>query len=134
MLRAILAQDPKIKLFAVGDDWQSIYRFAGADVAIMRNFEQEFGTTETRKLTMTFRSYQEIVDVSSRFVSKNPQQINKTVVSFHGRQTTQAKRKQVQLIWYTNKEQHISLIHQNLAKLEKLAIKQERSWSGMALT
>lgn len=71
-------------LMAVGDDWQSIYRFAGSDVSVMTEFERIFGPSEQRRLQTTFRSTQIITDVASAFVSKNPRQIRKTVRSVHG--------------------------------------------------
>lgn len=79
MLRDMLAQNPNCKLFAVGDDWQAIYRFAGADVSIMTNFRNEFGIAAKDQLTQTFRSNQGIVNVASKFVQKNPSQIRKEI-------------------------------------------------------
>lgn len=79
MLRAMLVQNPNCKLFAVGDDWQAIYRFAGADISIMTNFRNEFGITAKDQLTQTFRSNQGIVNVASKFVQKNPIQIRKEI-------------------------------------------------------
>ena len=46
LVKALLDQSPDAQLFAVGDDWQSIYRFAGSDIAIMREFSDHFGHTE----------------------------------------------------------------------------------------
>ncbi len=66
-----------IKVTAVGDDWQSINRFAGADVSVTKGFAQYFGESDTLGLTRTFRSPQQICDVSSKFVMKNPSQIVK---------------------------------------------------------
>lgn len=71
-------------LLTVGDDWQSIYRFAGSDVSVMTEFERIFGSSEQRRLQTTFRSTQVITDAASAFVSKNPRQIPKNVTSFHG--------------------------------------------------
>lgn len=68
-------------LFAVGDDWQSINRFAGADLGVMTQFEQLFGVARTLKLETTFRCPQSLCDISSRFVQKNPAQIRKIVRS-----------------------------------------------------
>ncbi|MBY5379345.1 UvrD-helicase domain-containing protein [Rhizobium leguminosarum] len=67
--------------FAVGDDWQSINRFAGADVSVMTGFREWFGHGQILKLEQTFRCPQELCDVSSRFISKNPAQIRKGVRS-----------------------------------------------------
>ncbi|WP_024956671.1 UvrD-helicase domain-containing protein [Stenotrophomonas maltophilia] len=68
-------------LFAVGDDWQSINRFAGADVSVMTGFRQWFGHGQVLKLEQTFRCPQALCDVSSAFVSKNLGQIAKRVHS-----------------------------------------------------
>ncbi len=76
-----LVQKPGRFLFAVGDDWQSINRFAGADVSVMTNFQQWFGHGQILKLEQTFRCPQELCDVSSRFITKNPAQISKGVRS-----------------------------------------------------
>ena len=79
LLKALLSQAPGCKLFAVGDDWQSIYRFAGADIGVFTDFPGHFGMTATSYLTQTFRSNQGITDVASRFVQKNPSQMKKRV-------------------------------------------------------
>ncbi|MHB0667120.1 UvrD-helicase domain-containing protein [Roseomonas mucosa] len=76
-----LVQQPGRHLFAVGDDWQSINRFAGADVSVMTGFREWFGHGQVLRLEQTFRCPQELCDVSSRFVSKNPAQIPKRVWS-----------------------------------------------------
>lgn len=76
-----LVQKPGRFLFAVGDDWQSINRFAGADVSVMTGFRQWFGHGQVLKLEQTFRCPQALCDVSSQFVSKNPAQIPKRVRS-----------------------------------------------------
>ena len=70
-------------LLAVGDDWQSINRFAGADISVMTEFEQWFGSGPTLRLQTTFRCPQSISDVASEFVAKNPRQLSKMVVSAH---------------------------------------------------
>jgi DNA helicase-4 len=80
LIRA-LVKEPGRFLFAVGDDWQSINRFAGADLAVMTRFEEWFGKGLTLKLERTFRCPQSICDVSSRFVQKNPVQLPKVVKS-----------------------------------------------------
>lgn len=67
--------------FAVGDDWQSINRFAGSDISVMTSFTDWFGYSEVLQLEQTFRCTQELCDVSSRFISKNPNQLKKKVRS-----------------------------------------------------
>lgn len=65
------------KLMCVGDDWQSIYRFAGSDVSLFTHFEDYVGYAERLKIEQTYRNSQELVNVASRFVEKNPSQIRK---------------------------------------------------------
>ena len=43
LLKALKKQHRDSRIFAVGDDWQSIFRFTGSDIHLMRNFGQEFG-------------------------------------------------------------------------------------------
>ena len=81
LLKAMLDQTPGCKLFAVGDDWQSIYRFAGADISVMTDYAGVFGTTATNYLRKTFRFNQGIADVAAAFVSRNPSQLPKEVMA-----------------------------------------------------
>lgn len=78
-----LTYKPGKYLLAVGDDWQSINRFAGADISVMTDFHAVFGAGPRLELTTTFRCTQRICDVSSAFVSKNPKQLQKRVRSIH---------------------------------------------------
>ncbi len=76
-----LTRGPDKYLFAVGDDWQSINRFAGADLAVMTDFEAQFGKGTSLRLETTFRCPQSLCNVSGGFVQKNPRQLKKKVRS-----------------------------------------------------
>ena len=76
-----LLKEPGRYLLAVGDDWQSINRFAGADVSVMNQFSKWFGRGPQLALTTTYRCSQEICDVARRFISKNPVQFDKSMKS-----------------------------------------------------
>jgi len=76
-----LTSGPDKYLLAVGDDWQAINRFAGADITAMTHFDGYFGPAQTVRLQTTFRNPQPLADVASRFVSRNPAQIPKHVVA-----------------------------------------------------
>lgn len=76
-----LVKRPGSCLFAVGDDWQSINRFAGADLAVMTLFDGIFGLATTLRLERTFRCPKRLCDISSAFVQLNPRQIRKEVTS-----------------------------------------------------
>ncbi|MDO4256340.1 MAG: UvrD-helicase domain-containing protein [Kocuria sp.] len=76
-----LAKAPGTYLYAVGDDWQAINRFAGSDLGVMTRFDDWFGQASTIMLARTFRSPQSLCDVAGTFVSKNPGQLPKQVRS-----------------------------------------------------
>lgn len=84
-LARALVKEPGRYLLAVGDDWQSINRFAGADISVMTNFEEWFGPGQTLRLQTTFRCPQAICDVATTFVTKNPRQLGKQVTSAHSK-------------------------------------------------
>ncbi len=79
LIHALRRSRPGMRLVAVGDDWQSIYRFAGSDVSIMTGFERHFGPTELRFLRQTFRFDRNLECIASAFVLRNPAQIRKQV-------------------------------------------------------
>jgi len=64
---------------AVGDDWQSINRFAGSNIQIIQDFQEVFGTSKTVALDYTFRFNNVVSDIASTFVQKNPHQIKKDI-------------------------------------------------------
>ena len=81
LIKALRNQTKGSQLLAVGDDWQSIYRFSGADLTVMTDFSSIFGFTNQLRLTQTFRSVQQIVDVASEFVQRNPAQFKKEITA-----------------------------------------------------
>ena len=69
-------------LFCVGDDWQSIYRFAGSDIGFILNFEKYWGHSEISKIETTYRFSQQLINISSQFITTNPSQIKKNIKGF----------------------------------------------------
>ena len=80
LVKAILDQT-QAKLLCVGDDWQSIYRFAGSDIDLFTSFEEYFGYTKTMKIEKTYRNSQELIDQIGKFIMANHQQIKKHLIS-----------------------------------------------------
>lgn len=70
---------PSANLCVVGDDWQGINRFAGADISVMTDFHSTFRHSTQLTLSRTFRCPQLLCDASSEFIQKNPTQIRKEV-------------------------------------------------------
>lgn len=80
LLAALLDKCDYAKLFAVGDDWQSIYRFAGSNLSILDQFEQIFARSTYRSfIEYTYRFGQPTAKISNRFIQKNPHQSKKRV-------------------------------------------------------
>ena len=66
-------------LFCVGDDWQSIYRFAGSDINYILNFEKYWGPTTVSKIETTYRFTLSLINISGTFITQNPHQIKKKI-------------------------------------------------------
>lgn len=69
------------KIIAVGDDWQSIYAYAGSDITLFTNFCDTFGYGEELHITRTYRNAQEVIDIAGGFIQKNTKQIQKALIS-----------------------------------------------------
>jgi DNA helicase-4 len=65
------------RLICVGDDWQSIYRFAGSDISLFSNFEKYVGKYEQLFIEQTYRNSQSLIDITSKYIQKNAKQISK---------------------------------------------------------
>lgn len=88
-LKALREGNPPAKLYCVGDDWQSIYRFSGSDMALFNNFASYFGPTDINKIETTYRFGEPLVGLSSRFIQRNTAQIQKNIRSFNDRLKTE---------------------------------------------
>lgn len=82
-LQALRGGDKPAKLFCVGDDWQSIYRFSGSDMTLFSQFLKYFGATDTRKIETTYRFGEPLVSLSSSFIQKNNAQLRKNIHPFN---------------------------------------------------
>ena len=63
------------------DDWQSIYSFTGSDIRFTTEFKKKFGHIKITKLDKTFRFNNSICDIASRFILKNPAQVQKPLTT-----------------------------------------------------
>lgn len=81
-LQSLRREKPLTKLFCVGDDWQSIYRFAGSDMALFKQFDKYFGYTKKCLMETTYRFGEPAIEESSKFILANPEQAVKSVRSF----------------------------------------------------
>lgn len=66
---------------AVGDDFQSIYRFTGCNLHIFLNFTKYFTHAKVFQIVNTYRNPQELINVAGSFVMKNKAQQRKKLIS-----------------------------------------------------
>lgn len=81
LIQAMISKMEDIKLFCVGDDWQSIYRFTGTDISIITEFEEYFGYFKELKIENTYRFPDNIIKVSSQIIGLNERQRMKNLKS-----------------------------------------------------
>jgi len=75
---------PDGNLTAVGDEDQGIYRWRGADLDNILDFEKSFPGAEVRKLERNYRSTQTILDVSGALIANNIHRRGKRLWTEHG--------------------------------------------------
>ncbi len=63
----------------VGDDWQSIYSWRGADFTNILNFEKDFPGAKVIKLEQNYRSSGNILEASQKVINKNKVRTEKTL-------------------------------------------------------
>ncbi|MFS9433914.1 DNA helicase IV [Citrobacter sp. C348] len=81
LLAALRQQNSQTTLFAVGDDWQAIYRFSGAQLSLTTAFHHTFGEGERCDLDTTYRFNSRIGEVANGFIQQNPHQLAKPLNS-----------------------------------------------------
>ena len=82
--------------FAVGDDFQSIYKFTGSNINVITNFKKYFPISKIIKLKKTYRNSNELVKIAGKFIMKNPFQVKKKLKS------TKKIKNPVHIIYYYN--------------------------------
>jgi DNA helicase-2/ATP-dependent DNA helicase PcrA len=70
---------PESRLFAVGDDDQSIYGFRGANVGNLAEFEKEFSKGNVVRLEQNYRSQGNILDAANALISNNAKRLGKNL-------------------------------------------------------
>ncbi|MEQ8156520.1 MAG: UvrD-helicase domain-containing protein [Clostridiaceae bacterium] len=89
-----IKNETKAKVMCVGDDWQSIYRFAGSDISLFTDFRKYFGYYELLKIESTYRNSQELINIAGSFIMKNPKQLKKNLKS------VKRKREPIRMVSY----------------------------------
>ena len=80
-----LLVNEKKNICVVGDDWQSIYSWRGADFTNILNFEKDFPGAKVIKLEQNYRSTGNILEASQKIICENKQRTDKTLYTEVGK-------------------------------------------------
>lgn len=86
------------KIFVVGDDYQSIYRFSGCNLDIFLNLNKIVNNLSIITLDYNYRNPTEIALVANDFIMKNKKQLKKNTIC------TKNITKPIKIIYYTNEK------------------------------
>ena len=103
LIDAIMKQN-NAKIFVVGDDYQSIYRFSGCNIDIFLNFNKLVNNLNIINLDYNYRNPKEIIDVANSFIMKNKNQIKKETICLKN------INKPIKICFYKNKRTAIEKI------------------------
>lgn len=103
LIDAIMKQN-NAKIFVVGDDYQSIYRFSGCNLDIFLNFNKLVSNLNIINLDYNYRNSKEIIDVANSFIMKNKNQIKKETICLKN------INKPIKICFYKNKRTAIEKI------------------------
>lgn len=110
------------KIFAVGDDFQSIYHFSGCNIDLFLNFDKLLSNTTVLKLKYTYRNSQQLIDYAGKFILKNKLQVSKELLSYKN------LNKPIKYSYYFNpKKSFHKLISKLINKYEKILILQRNN-------
>lgn len=118
LIRALREQSD-FTLFCVGDDWQSIYRFAGSDIHLILDFAdiwRTWGPTRMFQITTTRRFRQSLIDASGAFVMQD-----KSLYAKQLRNPSDKKDYSLKALGGATQEERFDAIVEQLRKLPKAA-------------
>lgn len=79
IIKQFFEGDSNVKLFCVGDDWQSIYSFQGSDPKYFIDFEKYFGRAAKTYLVDNYRCPRLVLDAGNSLIENNKHKIEKKV-------------------------------------------------------
>ena len=125
LLKALSGVDQESGTYVcvVGDDDQSIYKFRGAEVQNILNFQQEFPGTQLIRLERNYRSTSSILNAANCVIKNNSDRLGKTLVAERG------DGKQPDLIFLPNQDDEAAFC----AELIKKQVKKGGAYSDWAI-
>ena len=107
LINAIINKN-NANIFAVGDDYQSIYRFSGCDLNLFLNLEKYVKKLKIIELNYNYRNNQTLINIANNFIQKNKNQIKKNTICLKDTD------KPIKIIFYKN---HKNIIEKVLKKI-----------------
>ena len=83
------------KIFCVGDDFQSIYRFSGCTLDLFVNFKKYFKPSHVLYMNKTYRNSIDLIRIAYHFIIKNYYQLSKILIS------SKRLNNPIKIIYYT---------------------------------
>jgi DNA helicase-4 len=109
LIQKIMSLNPEVNIFAVGDDWQGINGFAGADLKYFQNFEKYFDKPEILEMNKNYRSKKAIVDFGNQIMKGYGSEATSTSDGGEVLEISEfpQKDRKITFITRTNKEKNI---------------------------
>lgn len=107
LIKAILNQNNGT-IFAVGDDYQSIYRFSGCNLNVFIHLDKYIDNLKIIKLKYNYRNSQTLITISNNFIAKNKNQLLKNS------KCPKDLNKPIKIIYYVNKSKVINKLINNI--------------------
>lgn len=125
LLKALSGVDQESGTYVcvVGDDDQSIYKFRGAEVQNILNFQKEFPGTQLIRLERNYRSTSSILNAANCVIKNNSDRLGKTLVAERG------DGKEPDLIFLPNQDDEAAFC----AELIKKQVKKGGTYSDWAI-
>ena len=101
------------KICAVGDDWQNIFSFSGAEISLFTKFYDLMGYGEIITIFNTYRNSQELIDIAGEFVSKNSDQTQKKLLSFKHLENP------VEIVYYKDEYVQVAVLASIIVKIHE---------------
>lgn len=127
MLSKLLAKRLK-NICVVGDDWQGIYSFRGANIQNILDFEKDYPEAKVIYLEQNYRSTNTIVEASNSVIAKNKARTEKKLWT----KATKGEKIQIQLV--EDEEEEAMFILDNIFGLSKNNIALKESGDSDELT
>ncbi len=123
-----LLLNPSQNLCVVGDDWQSIYSWRGADFRNILNFERDYPKAKIIKLEQNYRSTSSILEAADKIIRKNAQRSDKKLWTDLG------EGRPVSVLQAANERAEGEIIARNIARSSEMRARNYRDYAVLYRT